>query len=430
MTTMDLDSYSYDENGNQTSRNIGGSVYTLTYDQENRLVGVSGAATATFLYDGDGNRVKGEIIGGATTTYIGNYAEWISGSPGSLVKYYYAGATRVAMISNDLYYLLGDHLGSTSVTANSLGVKSAEVRYYPWGTERYTYSSTPTTFRFTGQRYESGIELYFYNARFYDPAAGRFIQADTIVPGVGNSQAYDRYVYVNNNPVKYTDPSGHLSCSANHVAEGDCSDYTTLQLLEELYGVTLKDGSGANFTVQEISAIYSAVQAVGTKFSQSMGGGLTSGEAFKSIYGTMEFEMWDGQCGKSCWGRSLGANKIRFYRHYTDKTGKYILDTKISEQLAVHELGHSFENAITPTGGKPPNSVLSSDMTGNRNGLKGPLWTWQQSEDITSKEIYADMFLGWVYDMWYSGNNQALFDAGVDRMNFMNLYMPIWLNKN
>ncbi len=49
----------------------------------------------------------------------------------------------------------------------------------------------------------------FYNARWYDPAIGRFAQADSIVPpGV---QGYDRYAYANNNPLKYTDPSGHFA---------------------------------------------------------------------------------------------------------------------------------------------------------------------------------------------------------------------------
>jgi len=43
----------------------------------------------------------------------------------------------------------------------------------------------------------------------YDPVIGHFIQADTIVPEAGSSKAYDRYGYVNNNPVRYNDPSGH-----------------------------------------------------------------------------------------------------------------------------------------------------------------------------------------------------------------------------
>jgi len=78
--------------------------------------------------------------------------------------------------SSTINYLLGDHsliprdrLGSQAITTNSSGVRSAEVRYMPWGTERYTSGTTPTTYKFTGQRYESSIGLYFYNSRWYDP---------------------------------------------------------------------------------------------------------------------------------------------------------------------------------------------------------------------------------------------------------------------
>lgn len=67
---------------------------------------------------------------------------------------------------------------------------------------------------FTGQVYDGdtsagGTGLYYYNARMYDPALGRFTQADTIVPEPSRPLAFDRYAYVYNNPVRYTDPSGH-----------------------------------------------------------------------------------------------------------------------------------------------------------------------------------------------------------------------------
>ena len=52
-------------------------------------------------------------------------------------------------------------------------------------------------------------DIYFYNARWYDPELGRFMQADTIVPPTQGTQGFDRYAYVNNNPLRYTDPSGH-----------------------------------------------------------------------------------------------------------------------------------------------------------------------------------------------------------------------------
>jgi len=70
-------------------------------------------------------------MGGVTTYYVGNYFEW-TGSTTSMVKYYYAGSQRVAMRvgSNAPSYLLGDHLGSTSVTANSNGTLYTEQRYH------------------------------------------------------------------------------------------------------------------------------------------------------------------------------------------------------------------------------------------------------------------------------------------------------------
>ncbi len=53
--------------------------------------------------------------------------------------------------------------------------------------------------------------VYYYNARYCDPALGRFIQADTIVPQPGDPQALNRYSYVLNNPLRYVDSSGHIA---------------------------------------------------------------------------------------------------------------------------------------------------------------------------------------------------------------------------
>jgi RHS repeat-associated protein len=171
------------------------------------------------VYDGDGNRVQG-LVGGVTTAYVGNWYEW-SGSTTTAKKYYYAGGLRIAMRtgSSTLNFLLGDHLGSTSITADSAGLKVAEIRYKAWGESRYATGATPTTMQYTGQRHESGLGgpegLYYYGARWYDPAVGRFVQADTVVSNPGNPQSFNRYSYVLNNPLLYIDPSGHTElCDA------------------------------------------------------------------------------------------------------------------------------------------------------------------------------------------------------------------------
>jgi RHS repeat-associated protein len=76
-----------------------------------------------------------------------------------------------------------------------------------------TRSSTgtlPTDEKFTGQRLDQ-TGLYFYNARYYDPAIGRFISADSVVQNPADPQSLNRYSYCLNNPLKYTDPSGNIN---------------------------------------------------------------------------------------------------------------------------------------------------------------------------------------------------------------------------
>ncbi len=185
--------------------------------------------SATFVYDGDGNRVK-SIIGTTNTVYIGGYFEW-SGSSSTMRRYYYAGGQRIAMRlgTTTLRFLLGDHLGSTAITATSSGSKLAELRYYPWGGVRYSYGTTPTDYRFTGQQEIVTIGLYFYNSRFYDASLGRFVSPDSIIPNPGDPVSFDRFAYVRNNPLKYVDPSGHnpkcgpdgVLCDNDKSNEGD-----------------------------------------------------------------------------------------------------------------------------------------------------------------------------------------------------------------
>ncbi len=185
--------------------NGGPQTHTPSCAAENRLVQVSGAATASFVYDGDGKRVLA-IEGGTTTVFIGNYFEW-SGTPASAVRYDYAGTTRLAMRrgSGSVTWLLGDHLGSTSVSYD--GTSALHQGYKPWGETRFGEMGTP--YQFTGQYRQASLGLDFFNARWYDPALGRFAQADTLIPEASQGvQAWDRYAYVNNSPLNYIDPTG------------------------------------------------------------------------------------------------------------------------------------------------------------------------------------------------------------------------------
>jgi len=84
-----------------------------------------------------------------------------------------------------------------------------------YGAPRTTEASTlPTDYTFTGQKLDADAGLMYYGARYYDATLGRFISADTLVPNAANPQALNRYAYVLNNPLRYTDPTGHVPCGS------------------------------------------------------------------------------------------------------------------------------------------------------------------------------------------------------------------------
>ena len=135
--------------------------------------------------------------------------------------------------------------------------------YHPRGTTRYTNGTTPTDYAYTGQMREG--DIYYYGARWQkvletqwsgiDPAIGRFLQADTIVPVASQgTQAFDRYAYVNNNPLRSTDENGHWACDTN----GDCfidgwnKEYTqrpkgnTCAVVSQAVGLSILSGDLVN----------------------------------------------------------------------------------------------------------------------------------------------------------------------------------------
>jgi RHS repeat-associated protein len=92
-------------------------------------------------------------------------------------RYYSLGSTVVAVrdtATTQLTYLLGDQLGSTTVSVNAAGGTPVVQHYLPYGAPRST-SGTPVTDRgWIGQTKDSSTGLQYLNARYYDPAVGRF----------------------------------------------------------------------------------------------------------------------------------------------------------------------------------------------------------------------------------------------------------------
>ncbi len=208
------ETYTYDENGNMIERLEGGQIYYQTFDAENRMISVTvNGQTTQFVYDGDGNLVKKIKPDGSSTIYVGTVLEIDKSSGGAVtrtVTYYPAGGAM--RIDGQVYYVLKDRLGSAYATTNASGTVVGEMRYYAFGETRLSTGNMFTDRLYTGQRWIADLGIYHFNARFYSPTLGRFLSADTTMSGISNPQNLNRFSYVANNPLRYTDPTGHMAC--------------------------------------------------------------------------------------------------------------------------------------------------------------------------------------------------------------------------
>ena len=115
-----------------------------------------------------------------------------------------------------MYYTLKDHQGSLAAVIQPDGAVE-RLSYDAWGRRRnadgFGYDNVPTPMfdrGFTLHEHYDGFGLINMNGRMYDPAVGRMLSPDIVIQQEHNSQAYNRYSYCFNNPLRFTDPSGYV----------------------------------------------------------------------------------------------------------------------------------------------------------------------------------------------------------------------------
>jgi RHS repeat-associated protein len=219
--------FTYDANGNQVS----GLGRSIAYNAANRPASVTqGALALNFADDVDHQRYKQTVMQGAsvtTTHYVDAFGVHLEGTYGTgtwQVNYYLmvgGSMVGVSILRNDwsvtLRYFHQDNLGSIAVLTDASGTVVERDGYDPWGKRRYYWngSDDPTgsivsqTIRgFTGQEMLASVGLVHLNGRVYDPYIGRMTSADPVVGDPLSGQSWNRYSYVWNNPLAYTDPTG------------------------------------------------------------------------------------------------------------------------------------------------------------------------------------------------------------------------------
>ncbi|MBI5874882.1 MAG: RHS repeat-associated core domain-containing protein [Deltaproteobacteria bacterium] len=243
-------SYEYDKNGNltrKTEKDDDGKTktWTYSYDYENRLIKVvkqetNETLTTTFNYDPFGRRIRKTVEekeDGKTETKIYDYVydnediilEYLTKAEDGKVKTeetrYIHGPSidePLAIERNgEIYYYHADGLGSIVALTDKKQKVMESYSYSSFGEIKRKGDKVKNTFTFTAREWDEDVGLYYYRARYYDPKIGRLITKDPSLSLTGDlnipyllsdqllsPQELNPYVYVANNPVSYTDPSG------------------------------------------------------------------------------------------------------------------------------------------------------------------------------------------------------------------------------
>lgn len=271
--------YAYDAVGNQTGR-PGAEV---VYNERNlpaRLLRPDGTTAASFLYGPGGERVRKASPTGSVTSVRGLYELHRNGTniehrlivPGIAILSYKQGGNVVTRQPER--YLHTDHLGSTiAITADDdpgTGLKATmqEVRSYDafglarnpdWKTGAYAGVAPALSVQgYTGHNDDAELGLIDMKGRIYDPLLGRFLSADPLVSDAGATQPWNPYAYVDNNPLRDTDPSGYKKCMAMRVSGhgtwvcstgggdggGGAGDYIDIRTGDRVVDIHMSGGHG------------------------------------------------------------------------------------------------------------------------------------------------------------------------------------------
>ena len=224
--------HAHDANGSLTSSSDG---RTVSYAAFGKAASIArGSRTSAFAHGPNRARFKRVDTDSddnvTTTLYIGS-VERIALPDGTVetkrriggVAILITGPARGSCPANAVNYVLRDHLGSVDGLANAQGALVQPMSFAAWGARRdpddwtglagaaaAAFDDCATARGFTGHEMLDAVGAVHMNGRLYDPALGRFLRADRFVQFPGNLQSHNRYSYALNNPLAYTDPSGHF----------------------------------------------------------------------------------------------------------------------------------------------------------------------------------------------------------------------------
>ena len=268
--------YTYDAAGNPTSiLNSEGKGKDLRWDAENRLRSISDSQEGlhhAYAYDHTGERILKRYGSAQQASYNGkdvgtlfdfgeSYSAYVSPyfveTNNGYTKHYYAGATRLvskigegvykdsAYVSygdeeKDQYFYFQDHLGSSTYITTLNGEVAQYAAYTPYG-ELFREYRNVTPYKFNGKELDAETGLYYYGARYYNPATALWLGVD---PLASKYPRVSPYVYCHSNPINRIDPDGRDDYDLNEkgyvVARRENKDADTFRFVDK-NGETIND---------------------------------------------------------------------------------------------------------------------------------------------------------------------------------------------
>lgn len=221
-STLGNETYSYDKQGNRqvlvSDQLPNFQEMTNTFDSRDRLTSVTTEGdTVHYRYNGDGFMTERSDRDGTIRFYYdGNQiiaeATIVNGQP-ELKANYIRGQKLEAIEYSDgskAYVQTNGH-GDITELRDAAGNLLNQYQYDIWGNILSKVEQVYNPFRYSGEYYDDATGLQYLRARWYDPSIGRFISEDTYEGELLNPLSLNLYTYVQNNPLMYVDPTGHMS---------------------------------------------------------------------------------------------------------------------------------------------------------------------------------------------------------------------------
>jgi RHS repeat-associated protein len=230
MTSLEGTELEYDSAGDLTSD--GSSEYV--WNARRQLIAVTGVDAASFAYDPFGRRVSETVEGDKRELlYDGQnviHESVEGGTSASLLAGFGPDVNYARTSEGRTESVLTNSLGSTIGLTDELGEVKTSYEYTPFGVTTESGAETGNRMAFTGREASAG-GLQYNRARYYNPAAGRFISPDPVSYALGQRI----YAYASDDPLDYSDPSGRFSWNPiEDVKEGAELFESGAEALEEL----------------------------------------------------------------------------------------------------------------------------------------------------------------------------------------------------